>query len=68
MNNVSEDQHPRNTREHGLAFIREVVKYFMDFLETDFHKRRNPKRTVKFRNDNNLLIGVDLSKYTKFRS
>jgi ssDNA-binding Zn-finger/Zn-ribbon topoisomerase 1/very-short-patch-repair endonuclease len=67
MNNISEDQHPKNTRAHGLVFIREVVKYFMDFLETDFHKRRNPKRTVKFRNDSNLLIGVDLSKYPKFK-
>ncbi len=40
MNNVSEEQHPKNTCAHGLAFIREVVKYFMAFLETDFHKRR----------------------------
>lgn len=67
MNNVNEEHHPKNTRAHGLAFIREVVKYFMDFLETDFHKRRNPKRAVKFRNDSNLLIGVDLSKYPKFK-
>lgn len=55
------------SRLRNLAFIKEVVKYFMDFLETDFHKRRNPKRTVQFRNDSNLLVGIDLSKYTKFR-
>jgi len=53
--------------KRSLTFITEVVKYFMDFLETDFHKRRNPKRTVKFRSDNNLLVGIDLGKYTRFK-
>jgi len=67
MNSVNEEQHPLNTRANGLAFIKEVIKYFMDFLETDFHKRRNPKRTVGFRNESNLLIGIDLSKYPKFK-
>ncbi|MFC1928378.1 AAA domain-containing protein [Chloroflexota bacterium] len=67
MNNISEEQHMNNSPTNGLAFIKEVVKYFMDFLETDFHKRRDPKRTVKNRNDNNLLIGIDLSKYPKFK-
>ena len=64
MNKVSEEN---QNSKHGLTFIREVVKYFMDFLETDFHKRRNPKRSVNFRNDSNLLIGVDLTKYTNFK-
>jgi len=36
--------------KNGLAFIKEVAKYFMDFLETDFHKRRNPKRSIQLRN------------------
>jgi len=35
----------------------------MDFLETDFHRRRNPKRSVQFRNKDNLLIGLNLGKY-----
>lgn len=66
--NRSVKEQPSTTaRLRNLAFIKEVVKYFMDFLETDFHKRHNPKRTVKFRNDNNLLVGIDLSKYTRFR-
>jgi len=52
----------------GLVFIKEVVKYFMDFLETDFHKRRNPKRTIKLRNEDNLLVGLNLSKYKSFNS
>ncbi len=67
MDKVSEGQNLNSGRARSLAFVKEVVKYFMDFLETDFHKRRNPKRTVRFRSDNNLLIGIDLSKYTKFK-
>jgi len=66
-NSIEEEQPSKPAQSHSLAFIREVVKYFMDFLETDFHKRRNPKRSIKFRSDNNLLIGIDLGKYTKFK-
>lgn len=50
----------------GLLFFKEVAKYFMDFLETDFHKRKFPRRTIKFRNSDNLLIGVNLEKYESF--
>jgi len=49
-------------------FIKEVAKYFMDFLETDFHKRRNPKRSVQSRNKDNLLIGLSLNKYPDFQN
>lgn len=50
----------------NLAFVKEVAKYFMDFLETDFHKRKNPKRSVKYRTSDNLLVGINLSKYPTF--
>jgi hypothetical protein len=49
-------------------FIKDIAKYFMDFLETDFHKRRLPKRNVKFRNNDNFLIGLNLKKYNSFNS
>lgn len=49
-----------------LVFIKEVAKYFMDFLETDFHKRKTPKRSIQLRNPNNLLIGINTSKYPNF--
>jgi len=52
----------------NLVFIKEVAKYFMDFLETDFHKRKNPKRSVQLRNSDNLLIGLNLNKYPSFNS
>lgn len=54
--------------KNGLTFIKEVAKYFMDFLETDFHKRKNPKRSIQFRNNNNLLIGLNLNKYPSFKN
>ena len=50
----------------GLIYLKEVAKYFMDFLETDFHKRKNPRRTVKQRNEDNLLVGIRLDKYPIF--
>ena len=49
-----------------LDFFSEVTKYFMDFLETDFHKRRLPRRSIKARNSDNLLVGVSLKKYESF--
>ena len=49
-----------------LNFIKEVAKYFMDFLETDFHKRKNPRRCIKLHSEDNLLLGVSLNKYASF--
>ncbi|MFA4975343.1 MAG: AAA domain-containing protein [Candidatus Paceibacterota bacterium] len=64
------DTQENNTTEASvignLAFVKEVAKYFMDFLETDFHKRKNPKRSVKYRTNDNLLVGINLSKYPSF--
>jgi len=40
----------------------------MDFLETDFHKRKNPKRSIQFRSSNNLLVGLNLNKYPSFNN
>ncbi len=56
----------KTDNRNGLFFIKEVAKYFMDFLETDFHKRRNPKRNVQLHNSSNLLIGINLNKYPSF--
>ncbi len=57
-----------STSKDSLTFIREVAKYFMDFLETDFHKRRNPKRSIQTRNSSNLLVGLNTTKYANFNS
>ena len=58
----------QGTPAHPLLFFKEVAKYFMDFLETDFHKRHTPKRAVRFRNADNLLTGLQLTKYSTFNS
>jgi hypothetical protein len=56
------------SKEGVAAFVTELATYYMDFLETDFHKRRLPKRSVKFRNSKNLRIGLNLAKYTSFQT
>lgn len=51
-----------------VPFVTEVARYFMDFLETDFHKVRNPKRHIQNRNKDNLQVSINLDKYKKYRS
>jgi len=63
-----ENQNNKLSKNKNLTFIKEIAKYFMDFLETDFHKRRNPKRSIKLQNEDNLLIGLNLNKYPSFNS
>ena len=52
-------------QEKHIKFIKEVAKYFMDFLETDFHKKKAPKRSVSYTNSQWYLVGVSLAKYEK---
>ena len=52
--------------EKDLAI--DIAKYFMDFLETNFKKGRAPKRAYKTRNNKNLLVGIDLKGFPKFRN
>lgn len=61
---------PKQTPESQgiIPFVTEVARYFMDFLETDFHKVKNPKRQVQNRNSNNLQVGINLQKYKKYNS
>lgn len=65
LNSVEEE--PQVTKDI-IPFVTEVANYFMDFLETDFHKVRSPKRKLQNRNSNNLQIGVNLNKYKKYNS
>lgn len=59
MPNVKQDQ-------SSLTFMKDVVTYFMDFLESDFHKHRLPRRNTKLRSNENLLVGINLQKYPSF--
>jgi hypothetical protein len=64
--NIPSEKSTGPIRQEPLLFFKEVAKYFMDFLETDFHKRQTPKRAVRFRSADNLLVGVTLTKYPSF--
>jgi hypothetical protein len=57
-----------SAQSNPLLFIKEVAKYFMDFLETDFHRRKTPKRAIRFRNSDNLLVGISTAKYPQFNA
>lgn len=48
-------------------FVKEVAKYFMNFLETDFKKRRIPKRNVIQKTHKGFKVGIDLEKYPKLK-
>jgi very-short-patch-repair endonuclease len=50
----------------SLKFVKELAMYYMDFLETDFHRQKNPKRSVRLRNAENLLVGINLARYPAF--
>jgi hypothetical protein len=49
-----------------LKFVKELAMYYMDFLETDFHRHKNPKRSVRLRSADNLLVGINLARYPAF--
>jgi hypothetical protein len=57
------NEHVPAAERNPLLFIKEVAKYFMDFLETDFHKQRAPRRVIRSRDPNSLLVGLSLRKY-----
>lgn len=49
-----------------LKFVKDLAMYYMDFLETDFHRHKNPKRSVRLRSADNLLVGINLARYPAF--
>jgi uncharacterized protein YlbG (UPF0298 family) len=44
----------------SLKFVKEVAKYFMNFLDTDFKKGRIPKRNTVQNTQKGLKVGFDL--------
>ena len=57
-----------NNNFKNYDFIKQLVKYYMDFLETDFHRRKTPRRNIKFKDKNNLSVGIKLRKYEMFNA
>ena len=50
-----------------LKFVKEVARYFMNFLDTDFKKGRIPKRNTVQNTQKGLKVGFDLKKYPKLK-
>ena len=48
-------------------FIEEVSRYFQEFLETDFKKRRLPKRSIQTVDRLGNLVGLRFDKYPSFK-
>jgi len=54
--------------DSSLKFVKEVAKYFMNFLDTDFKRRRIPKRNTIQNTQKGLKVGFDLKKYPKLKN
>lgn len=59
-----EPRMPTFTQE--APFVAELAKYYSEFLETSFHKRKEPKRAIRYRNQKNYLLGFNTKKYELF--
>lgn len=45
------------------GFARRVLRYFQDFIQTDFKRQQAPRRRVVLKNDAGFRMGVPLRKY-----
>lgn len=66
MNKIG-DEPIANADNSALRFTKNVSKYFMDFLETDFHKRRIPKRHIRNTDTKGNQVGLPIKKYESAR-
>ncbi len=64
---TNEINHISNNENSSIKFVKEVAKYFMEFLDTDFKKGRIPKRNTIQNSQNGLKVGFDLKKYPKLK-
>ena len=54
------------TKEGRNNFVEELCKYYMHFLQNGFKSQTFPKRSIKYTNEKNFKVGINLSKYEKF--
>ncbi len=47
-------------------FVNSITQYFMNFLETDFRKRRLPKRSIDRTDKSGNILSVDLARFPSF--
>lgn len=63
MAKMASDNQQNSTSVVTKEFVTELAKYFMLFLETDFKKRRQPKRNLSSRVNKGLSVGLYLDKH-----
>jgi len=55
----------KNLSEDGVkGFAKRVLRYFQDFIETDFKRQQAPRRRVILKNDAGFRLGIPLRKYS----
>lgn len=53
-----------NTDGKGVAgFATRVLRYFQDFIQTDFRRQKAPRRRITLKNDAGFRMGIPLRKY-----
>jgi hypothetical protein len=45
------------------TFLSNICAYFRDFLDTDFHRQRMPKRSISLKDQRGNLTGISVGKY-----
>src|SRR5690242_8140008 len=55
---------PRDLPVDGVAgFSKLVLRYFQDFIETDFRRQQAPRRRIILKNDAGFRTGIPVRKY-----
>ena len=61
---TSKPQNADGAHADGIkGFARYVLRYFQDFIETDFHRQQAPRRRIILKNDVGFRMGIPLRKY-----
>jgi len=64
---IPEGQRTNANDTSGInGFARSVLRYFQDFIETDFRRQQAPRRRVSLKNDVGFRTGIPLRKYSSF--
>ena len=59
----SDEAQPVSVNDGIGGFAKRVLRYFQDFIQTDFKRQQAPRRRVVLKNDAGFRMGVPLRKY-----
>ena len=63
LESQSDEGKPSAEKDGIGGFARRVLRYFQDFIQTDFKRQQAPRRRVILKNDAGFRMGVPLRKY-----